>query len=96
MRRTQTSLAFVGKMVTALQPSFGTGIIPVACKLCGSENQRSFNGEVGIHHPGREGLDKPLVFVFSVLVVCLNCGFAEFNVPEPQLQQLGKHAPATA
>ena len=24
------------------------------CKSCQSENQRSFNGELGIHHPGRE------------------------------------------
>ena len=64
------------------------------CKSCQSENLRSFNGELGIHHPGREGLDKSLVFVFPVLMVCLNCGFAEFTVPQPQLQKLGKKAAA--
>ena len=64
----------------------------MACKSCRSENQRNFNGELGIHHSGREGLDKPLVLVFPMLVICLDCGFAEFKVPEPQLQQLGKRS----
>ena len=66
------------------------------CKSCQSENLQSFNGELGIYHPGREGLDKPLVLVFAVVVVCLNCGFAEFTVPEPQLQELGKGSAASA
>lgn len=66
----------------------------MACKSCQSENQRSFNGELGIHHPGRAGLNKPLVLFFRVLVICLDCGFAEFMVSEPQLQQLGSAAAA--
>ena len=75
----------------AIQPEQEKGT-EMACKSCRSENQRSFNGELGIHHPGQAGLDKPLVFVFSVLLICLNCGFVEFIVPGPQLQQLGKDA----
>jgi hypothetical protein len=35
-------------------------------------------------------LDKPVVWVFPELVVCLNCGAAEFSVPEAELCLLGK------
>ena len=58
------------------------------CKNCHSDNQRSFNGEVAIHFPGLAGLDKPLVFVFPELLICLNCGFTEFVVPETELRML--------
>jgi len=60
------------------------------CKSCGSENQQEFGGEVAIHFPGLKGLDKPIVWVFPKLLVCLNCGVAEFQVPEDELRQLAK------
>jgi hypothetical protein len=60
----------------------------MACQKCSSENQSTFNGEVGIHFPGLEGLNKSLVFVYPKLAVCLNCGFTEFTVPERQLRVL--------
>ena len=55
------------------------------CKSCQSENQHYLNGEVAIHFPGLEGLDKPIVWVFPKLLVCLNCGFTEFAIPETEL-----------
>jgi len=58
------------------------------CKSCHSENQSEFNGEVAIHFPGLQGLDKPIVWVFPKPLVCLNCGFAEFVVPEADLRVL--------
>jgi hypothetical protein len=58
------------------------------CKGCHSEKQSVFNGEIAIHFPGLEGLDKPIVWVFPKLVVCLHCGFAEFAVPEREIQVL--------
>ena len=64
----------------------------MVCKSCGSGNLQSFNGELAIHHPGREGLSKPLVLVFPTLVVCLNCGFTEFIMPPAELKQLPKQA----
>jgi predicted Zn-ribbon and HTH transcriptional regulator len=58
------------------------------CKSCQSERQSNFNGEIGLHFPGRKGLDKPLVLVFPQLVVCLDCGFTEFEIPETELRVL--------
>ena len=63
------------------------------CKSCESNNHRTFNGEIAIHFPGREGLDKPIVWVFPKLVVCLHCGFTEFTVPERELQVLERGTP---
>jgi len=59
----------------------------MGCKQCASE-VKDFNGELAIHFPGLEGLDKPIVWVFPKLRVCLGCGFAEFVVPDEQLEQL--------
>jgi hypothetical protein len=60
----------------------------MSCKSCQSDNQYTFNGEVAIHFPGLQGLNKPIVWVFPKLLVCLNCGFTEFVVPETELQKL--------
>jgi hypothetical protein len=65
--------------------SNGTG---VTCKKCSSKNRGTFSAEVAIHFPGVEGLDKPIVWVFSELLVCLDCGLAEFVVPERELNVL--------
>jgi hypothetical protein len=65
----------------------------MACKGCHSEKQSVFNGEIAIHFPGREGLNKSIVWVFPKLVVCLHCGFAEFAVPERELQVLTQGSP---
>jgi predicted nucleic-acid-binding Zn-ribbon protein len=66
----------------------------MTCKSCGSDNQRQFDAEINIHFPGREGLDKPAVLVFSNLLVCLRCGFTEFTVTETELHQLEGDAAA--
>lgn len=60
----------------------------MACKRCSSERQSKFNSEVNIDLPGREGRDKPTLWVFPEIVVCLGCGFAEFSIPEDQLRRL--------
>ena len=57
----------------------------MSCKSCHSENQSEFNGEVAVHFPGLKGLDKPIVWVFPKLMVCLNCGSTEFAIPETDL-----------
>ena len=66
------------------------------CKSCGSVNRSILNGEIGIHFPGLKGIDKPVVWVFPKLVVCLECGTAEFVVPEAELRQLRKSDAAGA
>jgi hypothetical protein len=66
------------------------------CKSCGSTNQRKFTAEMGIHFPGLQNLDKPVVWVFPEIVVCLDCGTSEFAVPEEELRQLAKGDAAAA
>jgi hypothetical protein len=67
---------------------------PMPCKQCDSENQGKFGSEMAIHCPGLKGLDKPVVMVFQGLLVCLNCGFTEFTVPENELRLLEQGTPA--
>jgi len=68
----------------------------MSCKSCLSENQRTLNGELAIHFPGLTGLDKPIVWVYPKLLVCMNCGFTEFAIPETELRRLGEGAAAAA
>jgi hypothetical protein len=69
---------------------------PASCKACGSVNLRKFIGEMGIRTPGLKGLEKPIVWVFPELVVCLDCGMAEFTAPEAELRVLAKGEAAAA
>jgi hypothetical protein len=64
------------------------------CKRCSSENLGKFSAEINVHFPGREGLDKPTVWLFPEVVVCLDCGFAEFSIPQAQLLRLATQAAA--
>jgi hypothetical protein len=58
------------------------------CKQCESENLKVFSGELAIHFPGLENLNKPHVLVFPKLNVCFECGFVEFGLPAEQLAEL--------
>jgi hypothetical protein len=62
----------------------------MTCKSCESKGQTEFGSEINIHFPGREGLDKPAVLVFPKLVVCLDCGFTHFTIPETELALLAE------
>jgi hypothetical protein len=66
------------------------------CRRCASDNQSQFNAEMNVHFPGREGLDKPTVWIFPEVVVCLACGCAEFTVPETQLHVLAEVGAVTS
>ena len=66
------------------------------CKSCESVNQKKFSAEIGIHFLGLKNNDTPVVFVFPELIVCLDCGTAEFAVPEAELHQLAKGDAAPA
>jgi hypothetical protein len=60
------------------------------CKSCGAVNRRKFTAEIGIHSPGLKNIDMPVVWVFPELAVCVECGMAEFAVPEAELRVLAK------
>ena len=51
---------------------------------------------MGIHFLGLKNIDEPVVWVFPEVVVCLDCGAAEFAVPEAELRQLAKGGAAAA
>jgi len=67
---------------------FGPKETQVQCRTCGSDKQAKFTAEIALHFPGPANLDKPHLLVFPQILVCLNCGSAEFIVPESQLQIL--------
>jgi hypothetical protein len=67
----------------------------MSCKSCGSVNQKKFGAEMAIHFPGLKDLDKPIVWVFPKVAVCLDCGTAEFAVPKDELRQLQQSDAAT-
>jgi hypothetical protein len=58
------------------------------CTLCASDNQAEFSAEIHIHFRFRKNLDKPGIFLFPKLSVCLNCGFSPFTIPETELWEL--------
>jgi len=62
----------------------------VRCGVCGSENVGKFGGEVAVHFRGATNIDKPTVWIFPELLVCLNCGVAQFAVPKAELRTLVK------
>jgi hypothetical protein len=64
----------------------------MAYRSCGSENQTECRAEINIHFSGLKNLDKPAVLVFPKLVVCLDCGFTQFTLPEAELRLLGQGA----
>lgn len=66
------------------------------CGSCGSANQKKFIGEMGIRSPGLKNVDKATVWVFLQLIVCFDCGRAEFVVPEDELVQLARGDAAAA
>jgi hypothetical protein len=63
------------------------------CRYCQSENQNTFSGELALHFRGLDGLNKPIVWVFQDVSVCLDCGYSQFPVPERELEVLRTKAP---
>ena len=60
----------------------------MSCSACTSANRLEFGAEMIIHFPGKEGLDKPAVWAFPSLLVCMSCGHTEFTVSETALAEL--------
>jgi hypothetical protein len=62
------------------------------CLSCKSSKQSFFPAEINIHLPGLEGLDKQSVWAFPSLLVCSECGLAQFKLSQLQLGQLRPEA----
>ena len=66
----------------------------MACKVCGSENLISLDGELSASFPSVKAVDFPPVYVCPKVLVCLDCGFAELIVPKKELESLKKASAA--
>jgi hypothetical protein len=92
-----THLCCIANRFTIALVIFGYGTErTLTCKSCTSDKQSKFTAEIAIHFPGLKGLEKPIVWVFPEVLVCLNCGKAEFAVPESELRALAKGNAAAA
>jgi len=60
----------------------------MSCLSCGSKKQAELSAEMLIHFKGLKNLDKPGVWVFPKLLVCLDCGFSQSTVPARELASL--------
>jgi len=65
----------------------------MSCTFCTSSNQAEFPAEMNIHRMGLWNADKPGIFVFPRVLVCLDCGFSSFMTPESELAQLAGSTP---
>lgn len=63
------------------------------CTSCQSDNQKTFTSEIALHFAGIEGLNKPIVFIFPTVSVCLDCGKSQFIVSERELNVLRTGVP---
>jgi hypothetical protein len=67
------------------------------CVLCASNNQAELSAEMMIHLRGLKNLDKPGVLLLPKVLVCFDCGFSRFIMPETELQALREGtAPSSA
>ena len=60
----------------------------MTCLSCGSVKQAELTAEMVIHFPGHKNLNKPGVWAFPNLLVCLDCGFSQFTTPKTELALL--------
>jgi hypothetical protein len=66
------------------------------CPSCQSSNQAEFSAEMIIHFSGLKNIDKPGVWVFPKVSVCLDCGFSRFSTPKTELALLATGTPTSA
>lgn len=59
---------------------------------CGLDNLMEFDAEMAIHFPGLRGLNKPPIFTFPKLVICLRCGSTQCNISPTELRLLRESA----
>ncbi len=62
----------------------------MACLACSSENQQNFSGELIVAFPGLPRVNLRPVYACQKMLVCLDCGYTELVVPDPQLEKLRK------
>jgi len=66
------------------------------CTSCGSMSVDKFATEICIHFGGPKNIDRPHVFVFPEILICLDCGAAQFAVSPRELSLLSAKADVAA
>jgi hypothetical protein len=64
------------------------------CRACKSENLQKLDAELTASLPDPKGLRVPPLYICQSVLVCLECGFAEFVVPASEVQTLKKEKAA--
>jgi hypothetical protein len=66
----------------------------MACKVCASDNQQEFPGEMNVGFPGINRVSLSPVYISTELSVCLHCEHTELVIPATKLARLkeGMHA----
>ena len=62
------------------------------CASCASGRRKQFVAEIAIHFSGLKNLDKPNIFVFPKILVCMDCGFSQFTLEDTELNLLAEGA----
>jgi hypothetical protein len=60
------------------------------CRLCSSGNEAEFVAEIMVHFSRPSSLTNPGVLLFPKVLVCLECGSAQFEIPEAELKSLSE------
>jgi hypothetical protein len=58
------------------------------CQKCASEHQKEFQAEITLVFVNHAKINQPPVCMSQKTLLCLTCGYAELQVPLPQLKQL--------
>lgn len=62
---------------------------PMPCKSCHGLRQKRYQSEIAIHLPWMIGAPtKPHELLYPNLLICLDCGFAEFQLPRPAFDRI--------
>jgi hypothetical protein len=66
------------------------------CPSCQSRNQAEFTAEMIVHFSGLKNIDKPGVWLFPKVSICLGCGNSRFSTPKTELALLATGSPTNA
>ena len=64
--------------------------VHMGCKKCSSDRQSKFSTEMSFYFSGWAGIDKEPVSAWPEVLICFNCGFAEFTVADRELSALAQ------
>jgi hypothetical protein len=60
----------------------------MSCKVCQSNNQKSFDSEISLYLPKLADMNEPPLLIFPKVTVCLDCGFIEGKLSDGDLGEL--------